>query len=569
MLTKEEKNKKHGKCGNFKTHEVCIKSDDSLPTDQWVHVAAVYDGQKATLYVDAEKQRDKKPISGNVKKSCAHLFLGGIGFTGMMEEARISNTARINFGGTIRETVLRQFFYSGWSCIEEREKTAPEGGSFGAEKVTRQFVEGANIDEHICVDYYGDYGSAIERTLWYHQNARGDVVALTDAGGEIFVELRYSGYGEVFKVGENQQLQPLENNERTVFTFQGRRIDLESGHLMYFRNRYYSSHTGRFMSRDRMGYVDSYSLYQFGNMSPLNYTDPLGDKIFFHNNFFMEIKSGMERSSGLISLLDALEESTGLALTICPDRSLSIDTSRRGSGQGSEFYRSYLSKLINQSNDIIFGLSTGCVAVISNLQEAKELLQDDPSMLSKVKEEGDMWTNVIEWNPAFFSNRAEYASEAMSFAHETWHVYAHVSDNINLNRYPGSNLYYLGEHNIEPVDFVNIIRKDLQGESAKLQMTYSPEAYVDIYGKLYNISVNEIDIESLGHRNPLTLSETMLSGYIWSEGDARKNPVSNYRTYTAFLKQLKNKYLSTSFATNYSKIEFNLLNLNVNFQEIK
>ena len=77
LLTKEEKKKKHGRCANFKTHEICIKSNDSLPTDQWVHVAAVYDGQKATLYVDGEKQRDKKTISGNVKKIVFPSFSGG------------------------------------------------------------------------------------------------------------------------------------------------------------------------------------------------------------------------------------------------------------------------------------------------------------------------------------------------------------------------------------------------------------------------------------------------------------------------------------------------------------
>ena len=114
-----------------------------------------------------------------------------------MEEARLSNTARTSFGGSsaTRETVLRRFLYSGWSCIEEREQVAPDGGSFGPEKLTRQFVEGANIDEHLCVDYYDTAGSAVERTLWYHQNARGDVVALTDMDGEVWLDLRYSAYG--------------------------------------------------------------------------------------------------------------------------------------------------------------------------------------------------------------------------------------------------------------------------------------------------------------------------------------------------------------------------------------
>ena len=303
LLTKEEKNKKHGRCGSFKTHEICIKSDDSLPTDQWVHVAAVYDGQKATLYVDSQKQRDTETISGDVKKSCAHLFLGGIGFTGMMEEARISNTARANFGGTIRETVLRQFFYSGWSCLEEHEKIAPEGGSFGTEKVTRQFVEGANIDEHICVDYYGEEGTAVERTLWYHQNARGDVVALTDADGEVFVELRYSAFGVAYKINEQGQLEEFCDFSVVVFGFQGLTFDEETK-FYYARHRYYSAQQGRWLSRDPLGYVDGYNLYEAFGGNSLSSIDPLGlDEVDDNPILGKELPDATEKINEYVNML--------------------------------------------------------------------------------------------------------------------------------------------------------------------------------------------------------------------------------------------------------------------------
>ena len=54
-----------------------------------------------------------------------------------------------------------------------------------------------------------------------------------------------------------------------------RRYDEESD-LYYFRNRYYDPQHGRFLSRDPMGYQDSYCLYQFVNNNPVCYVDPMG-----------------------------------------------------------------------------------------------------------------------------------------------------------------------------------------------------------------------------------------------------------------------------------------------------
>ena len=104
---------------------------------------------------------------------------------------RISNKARSGFPGysTSSQQVLRHFFYAGWTCIEEREQAVLDGGSFGPEKLTRQFVDGANIDEHICVDYYADDGIAVAKTYFYHANHRGDIVALTQILGIFIMSL--------------------------------------------------------------------------------------------------------------------------------------------------------------------------------------------------------------------------------------------------------------------------------------------------------------------------------------------------------------------------------------------
>ncbi|RLB36884.1 MAG: hypothetical protein DRH12_15130 [Deltaproteobacteria bacterium] len=62
---------------------------------------------------------------------------------------------------------------------------------------------------------------------------------------------------------------------KNLLLFQGRRLDKESG-LYYFRNHQYDPVHGRFLTRDPMGYEDSYCLYQFVNNNPVCYTDPMG-----------------------------------------------------------------------------------------------------------------------------------------------------------------------------------------------------------------------------------------------------------------------------------------------------
>jgi len=61
--------------------------------------------------------------------------------------------------------------------------------------------------------------------------------------------------------------------------FTGRRLDvLDSGDftVMYYRARYYSPNTGRFISRDPIGYKDGMNLYQYVVSSPILYPDPVG-----------------------------------------------------------------------------------------------------------------------------------------------------------------------------------------------------------------------------------------------------------------------------------------------------
>ncbi|NIM11129.1 MAG: hypothetical protein GTO45_04005 [Candidatus Aminicenantes bacterium] len=174
-----------------------------------------------------------------------------------------------------KESVLRTFYYNQWRVKEERERVAPIGQTPGAERVTRQFVDGPGIDEHLCVNIYNDSGTAVDKTYYFHENHSGDTAALTDDQGNSAVRLEYSPYGEIYKINHQGKLKTFKNFAKVVYAFQGRRIDEETG-IYYFRNRYYDAKRGRFQQRDPLGYRGSMNLYEAFGENPKNITDPLG-----------------------------------------------------------------------------------------------------------------------------------------------------------------------------------------------------------------------------------------------------------------------------------------------------
>jgi RHS repeat-associated protein len=65
----------------------------------------------------------------------------------------------------------------------------------------------------------------------------------------------------------------LEFHNRLLFT--GRRLDPATG-LYYYRQRYLEPITGRFVSRDPLGYSESPNRYSYVGNSPIHWMDPMG-----------------------------------------------------------------------------------------------------------------------------------------------------------------------------------------------------------------------------------------------------------------------------------------------------
>jgi RHS repeat-associated protein len=296
------------RCGSSKhrTRTVRILSNTAIPRGEWVHIAAVYDGGKASLFVNKSKQSDVKAITGRVRRVSGPLFIGGNGLDATLEETRVSSIARTSFGGTgntsITYQTVRNYYYSGWRLLEERERKGVVGQTLSAELVVRQFVDGASIDEHLTQDVYAADGTTIAQTYWYHANARNDTVAVTDQAGNVVIRLAYSAYGQAYKITPTGALADLsaEETELVKYGFQGREMDVETG-LIYIRHRYYSPEQGRFLQRDPIGYAGGMNLYEFTGGSPHNCTDPMGLDPFMDD--LTDYIADLEKRQTLLSYL--------------------------------------------------------------------------------------------------------------------------------------------------------------------------------------------------------------------------------------------------------------------------
>lgn len=134
--------------------------------------------------------------------------------------------------GTVVEE--RRYLHDDWNVIEEwaDEIDHDDNGAIAT------YLYGGGVDRPLQMDTSISFPAGAG-SFFYHQDARRNVVAMTDGVGAIVEKTRYDDFG---------------NFEQSVaignpYLFQGRRYDPETG-LFYYRNRYYDPVTGRFLQRD-------------------------------------------------------------------------------------------------------------------------------------------------------------------------------------------------------------------------------------------------------------------------------------------------------------------------------
>ncbi len=163
---------------------------------------------------------------------------------------------------TASETI--KFFYDGVKVIEEVDA----GGN-----VVASYVYCNGVDELLTMNRNGN-------TYYYHEDALGSVIALSDAGGNVVERYEYDPYGAAEVLDNSFNSLPASTVDNP-YTFTSGRYDAETG-LMFFRSRYYDSKTGRFISRDPIGTwgdaVNMGNAYTYVGNDPVSNIDPDGQK---------------------------------------------------------------------------------------------------------------------------------------------------------------------------------------------------------------------------------------------------------------------------------------------------
>jgi RHS repeat-associated protein len=156
---------------------------------------------------------------------------------------------------------ITRYYYSGHQIIEETNHN---------NTIKAVFTWGDGTDNLLAMTKNGTL-------YYYHHNATGSVIGLTNASGNAEERYEYDAFGRVsfFDASYNPIGSSAIGNN---YLFTGRELDTETG-LYYFRARHYNTLTGRFMQRDPLEYTDGINMYTYVKNNTINYIDPLGLKM--------------------------------------------------------------------------------------------------------------------------------------------------------------------------------------------------------------------------------------------------------------------------------------------------
>jgi len=167
-----------------------------------------------------------------------------------------------------------RYYLDGARIVEETEGT-------GSPTVERQYVYGRGVDDVLVLfDKDGESYDA----YYYLKDPLWSAEALVDEDAAVAEAYAYALYGApTIKTGDGGDGDWFDGDETTATTsalgnpylFTARRWDADLS-LQYNRARYYQPATGRWISRDPLGYVDGMGLYEYVQSEPVAFADPLG-----------------------------------------------------------------------------------------------------------------------------------------------------------------------------------------------------------------------------------------------------------------------------------------------------
>ncbi|HLA85370.1 MAG TPA: RHS repeat-associated core domain-containing protein, partial [Thermoguttaceae bacterium] len=150
--------------------------------------------------------------------------------------------------GQVSET--RHYYYNDrWQCLEERLESDGTISSYA----DIRYVWGLRyVDELVLRQRDTDADGTLDETLYALQDANFNVVALAEPDGDVVERFTYNAYGQATQLDPDFTAYGGEDY-LWDYLYTGRPVDRESG-LMYYRNRFYHTGLGRFVTRDPIGY---------------------------------------------------------------------------------------------------------------------------------------------------------------------------------------------------------------------------------------------------------------------------------------------------------------------------
>jgi RHS repeat-associated protein len=148
--------------------------------------------------------------------------------------------------GTVTDTM---YLYDRLDIIQEIENGV----------VSVNYIRTLNIDEPLArIESSGT-------VRYYHADALGSIIALTDETGTEVTQYSYEPFGRVIISGE------ISDNP-----FQYTGIENDGTGLYYYRARYYNPKFQRFISEDPIGLAGGINLYSYVGNNSVNWIDPEG-----------------------------------------------------------------------------------------------------------------------------------------------------------------------------------------------------------------------------------------------------------------------------------------------------
>ena len=145
----------------------------------------------------------------------------------------------------------------------------PRGGA--ASTATHRYVYGSYIDEPVVRKTTGTGGTV----LYYHRNQQYSIYALTNSSGVVQERYAYTAYGQPTFLNASAAVQ-TSSAAGNRYTYTAREWDATL-RLHHFRARWMSGLTGRFLTRDPIGFEDGPNLY--ADYFFLGGADPDGESV--------------------------------------------------------------------------------------------------------------------------------------------------------------------------------------------------------------------------------------------------------------------------------------------------